>query len=271
MGFQLNVFVGVLAMLGGCATVGAQPQSAGARVEVVTRPVNLAPVDGETSVDATLDKLDALGRDLKDFTADVELAEIDGLSGNSTTRIGTVRYQSRDGGNARIRVTFTKKDEDDRLFDEKIEYVLQDGNLVDRNYNTKSEVRRQVMKPGEKVNLLKLGEGPFPLPIGQDKAEVHKLFDVTLIAPADGDPANATHLRLAPKPDTQFAGKFTAIDVWVDAASSFPVRIDAEDGNKTNVRKTEFKNVKTNTGLADADFTLEAVEGWNVQSGEFQE
>jgi outer membrane lipoprotein-sorting protein len=117
---------------------------------------------------------------------------------------------------------------------------------------------------------LKLGEGPFPLPIGQEKAEVHRLFEVSSIAAAADDPANTTHLRLVPRPDTQFTGKFTAIDVWIDGDSSFPVRIDAEDANKTSIRKTVFKNVKTNTGLTDADFTLEAVEGWNVQTGEFQ-
>ena len=34
-------------------------------------------------------------------------------------------------------------------------------------------------RPGEKVNLLKLGEGPFPLPIGQPKEDVHREFIVT--------------------------------------------------------------------------------------------
>jgi outer membrane lipoprotein-sorting protein len=270
---DLNLFVPVIAttLLAGCATVSAQPQAAPVRPAPATQPVAAVPaeVDGP-AVDATLDKLDALGRNLTDFTADAELTEIDGMSGNSTTRLGTVRYQARPDGNARIRVTFTKKDEDEKLYDEKIEYVLQDGVLIDRNYNTRSEVRRQVLKPGEKVNLLKLGEGPFPLPIGQEKAEVHRLFEVTPIAAAPGDPANTTHLRLVPRPDTQFSGQFTAIDVWVDDTSSFPVRIDAEDANKTSIRKTVFKNVKTNTGLTDADFTLEAVEGWNVQTGEFQ-
>ena len=30
-----------------------------------------------------------------------------------------------------------------------------------------------MLKPGEKLNLLKLGEGPFPLPIGQKKEDVY--------------------------------------------------------------------------------------------------
>ncbi len=266
-GWIVETVLGVSMVVGCAGKAGAQSAPTTKAVEVQGAKPQAAPA----SVDATLDKLDVLGKDLKDFSAHVELSEIDSTSGNATTRIGMVRYQLVAEGNARIRVTFDKKEEDERLYDEKIEYLLQNGSLIDRNYNTKSETRRQVLQPGEKANLLKLGEGPFPLPIGQEKAEVHKLFDVTLIPAGADDPANTTHIKLAPKPDTQFAGKFHGIDVWVDNASNFPVRIDTEDGNQTNTRKTIFKGVKTNTGLNDEDFMLEAVEGWNVQTGEFVE
>ena len=37
--------------------------------------------------------------------------------------------------------------------------------------------------------VLELGEGPFPLPIGQAKEDVKKMFDVEIIPAAEGDPA----------------------------------------------------------------------------------
>jgi hypothetical protein len=53
-----------------------------------------------------------------------------------------------------------------------------------------------VLRPGEKVNLLKLGEGPFPLPIGQKRDDVKRQFDVTLAKPEKGvDPAYAPGRR----------------------------------------------------------------------------
>ncbi|HEV7302485.1 MAG TPA: hypothetical protein VGN72_24310 [Tepidisphaeraceae bacterium] len=247
-----------------------EPQTGAANTEPAAAAA-VPAANQPASVDEALDRLDALGKALKDFKAAVTLTEIDNTSGSDTARNGNVIYQTTPDGNSRIRVSFLTKDEGTKRFDERIEYVLQNGVLIDRNYETKTEVRRQVLKPGEKANLLKLGEGPFPLPIGQDKAEVHRLFEVTQIPLTPDDPQNSVHLKLTPRPDTQFATKFTAIDVWVDDQTDFPVRIDAEDANQTSVRKTEFSDVQTNSGAADNDFKLEEVENWNMRTEEFAE
>lgn len=263
----IGLTLGTTLALTGCAAAQpASPATMPTTPVVTTIEATAAPGD----VDAALNRLETVGKSLKDFTADATLKTVDNTSGSETARSGKVLYQARDG-DARIRVSFDTYDKGDRQYDEQIEYVLQGGVLIDRNYPNKVEVRRQVLKPGEKINLLKLGEGPFPLPIGQDKAEVHKLFDVTLIALQSGDPKNTTHLKLVPKPESQFASKFAAIDVWVDNTTNFPVRIDAEDSNETNVRQTRLDNVKMNTSLKDADFTLPPVEGWNVRTEEYAE
>ena len=265
--FNSSVFI-VLCVTG-CATAQQSSPTPMPTTPVATTRPSAGPAASE-SVDATLDRLETVGKSLQDFTADATLTTIDSTSGSETARSGKVYYQTRQG-DARIRVSFDTHDKGDRQYEEKIEYVLTGGVLVDRNYETKVEVRRQVMKPGEKVNLLKLGEGPFPLPIGQDKAQVHELFDVTRVDAAAGEPQDTTHLKLVPKPDTHFASKFAGIDVWVDNATHFPVRIDTADANETNVRQTRLENVKMNTGLTDADFTLPAVEGWNVRTEEYTE
>src|SRR5687767_12218725 len=56
-----------------------------------------------------LDALHARGQGLKDFTADVSLAETDALSGETTTMTGKVWYQARGEGDARMRIIFDKK------------------------------------------------------------------------------------------------------------------------------------------------------------------
>lgn len=228
------------------------------------------PVRGGDGTDAALDRLHDVGQRMKDFDADVTLTNEDPVFGNNTSRIGKVWYQTKPDGDARIKVNFLKKVDNDTEEDERVEYVLDGGWLVDRTYDKKIEIRRQVSKPGEKINLLKLGEGPFPLPIGQDKQEVHKLFDVKGIEPAQDDPKGTTHLVLTPKAETQFADKFKAIDVWVSDDTGMPRRIRTTDPRE-NVTITDLENVRLNPGLKDADFQLEPVEGWDLKTEEFEQ
>src|SRR5205814_1317034 len=135
------------------------------------------------------------------------------------------------------------------------EYLLDGGWLIDRDYRAKNEVRRQIARAGEKVNLFQLGKGPFPLPIGQDKKDVHEQFEVTKLPPAKDDPAGAVHLQLTPKEKTDFARKFSRIDVWVDQHTKMPVRIETIDRNQTTDRQTDLEKMKVNPtpGLTDAD------------------
>jgi len=213
----------------------------------------------DSSVDDVLDALDALGDGLNDFTADVKMTTADGATGLESTRSGAVWFQNQSEGESRLRVTFETKEEDGLEKTEKIEYMLDDGWLVDRDYKKKIEVKRQVLRPGEKINLLKLGEGPFPLPIGQDKADAHKLFDITKIAASKDDPESTVHLELKPRKGSQFERKFHAIDVWVDLKTHMPRRIGTSNVPQTELRTTDLSNVRVNPGLKDEDFALPAV------------
>lgn len=231
-----------------------------------------ATAPSDVSTDTVLDWLNAVGRDLKDFTADVRLLTIDNDLGNTIGRTGQVFYRAAPGGrDAKIRVAFTEREEGPRVYDERIEYVLSGGYLTERNYDSKVQVKRQVLKPGEQIDLLKLGEGPFPLPIGQDKADVAKMFDVTLVPSLKDDPADTIRLALKPKQDSEYARKFAELGVAVDRRSHMPRRIDAVDANGSTTRTTFLDHVKLNAGLADDTFTLEDVQGWRDETKAYRE
>ncbi len=221
-----------------------------------------APPDGplppDASVDQVLDALDQSGKALKEFDAKVKLTEGDPNLANYVTRAGKVSYQKKDESGGRIHVLFDKKIIGRTAEPKKTEYLLDGEWLTDRDYDRKIEVKRQVLKPGERMNLLKLGEGPFPLPIGQDKAEVHKQFDVSLEKPAKDDPAETVHILLKPLQGTGLARRFGTIDVWVDRKTKFPVRIDTVDPNGAAEHKTELTDIRINPagGLPDGDFKL---------------
>jgi hypothetical protein len=226
------------------------------------------PLDGKSSMEQVLDALHARGQGLKDFVADVSLAETEALSGETTTLVGKVWYQGKGEGDARMRIVFDKK-----LFGNreqpgaKVEYMLDEGWLVDRDYKRRVEIKRQVLKPGEKINLLKLGEGPFPLPIGQPREEVLKMFEVKKIETAQAELADTVHIELVPKEKTQFARKFKKIDVWVETKTSFPRRIATVDKSEAETRTTDLTNIAVNVGLKDEAFVQEKIgEGWTQKS-----
>src|SRR5213079_1993857 len=119
---------------------------------LVVPAVAPAALSEASSVDDVLDALDSRGQSLKQFTADVTLSENDEATQAESQRSGRVWYQKRQG-NDRIRVTFDQKAEGRFNKPEKLEYLLDGGWLVDRDYRRSIEVKRQVLRPGEKINL----------------------------------------------------------------------------------------------------------------------
>jgi outer membrane lipoprotein-sorting protein len=222
-------------------------------------------LSNSSSVDEILDVMQARGQNLSDFSATVKLTDTDNSTGDSSANDGKVLFQRKPDGDARIRVAFDKSERGDKIFDVDHQYTLDDGWLVERDYQAKKEIRRQVLRPGEKLDPLKLGEGPFPLPIGQKKEDVEKIFDVSKVDPAKDDPQGAVHLLLTPKTGTNYAKDFKSIDIWVRSSDGMPVRIQTLDLNETTIKVTDLSDVKINVGLSDSDFsqpTLPAT-GWD--------
>jgi outer membrane lipoprotein-sorting protein len=228
------------------------------------------PIADGASVDQVLDALKLRGDTLTDFSADVALSTVEQTTGDSYADSGKVWFQKLGGDDSRIRVTFTQHVVGDRIITEKHEYTTADGKLIERDYQKKTETDRQIVKPGEKIKLLKLGEGPFPMPIGQDREEVKRQFDVSLIPPAGDDPKNTVHIELKPKAQTDMARRFAQIDVWVDKQQGMPVRIVTLDSPREHIQTADLTNLHLNTGLTDTDFTLPPVQGWDVTEEPYQ-
>jgi outer membrane lipoprotein-sorting protein len=217
-----------------------------------------ADLSAQSSIDEILDALDVRGQNLTGFTADVKLAETDAATGDQSVRSGKVWYQS--GPPGRIRVYFDKKESNGKTSEDKIEYLLTGTDLIDRTYRTRTQVTRHILKPGQQVNLLKLGEGRFPLPVGQKKEDVHAAFEVKKIEPKNEDPADTIHVQLNPKSGSGFERQFKSLDVWVDAKDHMPRRMETLDPGESTTRTTDISNVQLNTKLTDADFTLPKVD-----------
>lgn len=250
-----------------------QPAPAAPAVEPVAQTQPAAPAADLHAIEQHLKDLQKTGQTLLDFSAKIKLTEVDNATGLETQRIGKIVFQRRGPGDDRIRVTFESEKiaDGDRIL-RKLEYLLQDGKMWDRDYSKKTETIRQITRPGEKIDLLKLGEGPFPLPIGQDPAEVHKQFEVSQSPSAD-DPADSFHLVLTPRVDSSLARKLKQLDVIVGNKSLFPERIITLDPQQTKVQTIELNDLKLNAKLEDKAFELPSIDGqeWSRHEEAYQE
>jgi outer membrane lipoprotein-sorting protein len=113
-------------------------------------------------------------------------------------------------------------------------------------------------------NPLKLGEGPFPLPFGQETAEVLRLFTVQTRAARDGEPVNSDYLKLTPR-DQGPQGETLYVEMWVDRESRLPVKIASRGKDKKTIT-TAFEKIKTGVKLDDKTFLMEKPPGrWQYE------
>lgn len=232
-----------------------------------TRPAEAAGVDG------LLEAMHAAGKDLKTLASPVRLIDFDNVTADEVVRLGHLRLK-RDGEDVQFRVTFSGRERPEGgVIPDKIEYVLIGDRLIDRNYSAKSQVTRVLSPEQAERDLLKLGEGPFPLPIGQSPEEVRRQFDVREVDPANPDeneydePATpgTRRLRLTPKPDSPLAADFLWVELDVDE-SGFPRKVITLDPGEVNLRITELTDPKLNVDLPPGAFELEEIDAsqWNV-------
>lgn len=233
----------------------------------------LAQATAQSDVDPVLDRLDAAGKNLKSFASDVKVADSDPDTGDATAHLGKVWYALDPAGNPRIHVQYTQRQvNDNKPKPDKVDYVLAGTDLIDRNDRLKTENTHHVLRPGEKLDLFKLGSGPFPLPIGQSKQDVHAAFDIAPVAPAADDPANTDHLQLTPKPGTRLARDFKSIDVWADKGTGMPARIVTRRARGDAATITDLTNIQLNLPIGDQAFVLPKIDpkDWQLMEDEYQ-
>ena len=237
-----------------------------------TAPQQVA-LNAHSSVDDILQALYQRGQNLQDFTADISKTDSDNVTAKDITYIGALKYQRQAEGDVRIRVSFShKKLGDNAMMAYRREGVLQKGKYIEQDYDTNKQTERLLAKPGEKINPVRLGEGPFPLPIGQDPQEVKKQFSVKLLPPDKDDPPHTIHTQLVPKEGTRLARRFSTIDVWVDTQTHFTPRIQTVDVHGNQGSQTDLTNLKINSGLNDKDFQLPPPGAkWSVSTENLEE
>lgn len=211
------------------------------------------------------------------------------IAGDSQTRIGKLYFSSpraETPGGPRSR-KFGVEIETLILggrVEKKPESYIFDGEwLIEKKPLDKQAIKRRIVPPGEKFDPLKIGEGPFPVPIGQKKADILARYDARLAEVAEGLDSDehkvfaegCTQIVLTPKPGAD--DKFEEVRLWykpaegVDGSPYLPrmARTVSVEGDISVIR---LVNMQANAAIPDGVLSTEAPgDGWTVEVKEFRQ
>jgi hypothetical protein len=264
-------------------SAGAQSTSAQSDQKTTEKPaatppapaVSPAAVADSAAVDPVVDKILTRleQREVKDLRAGVLWETGDMLDPDDVIKKkGEILFRQEDPV-AKFKVHFTKKIVDKKAPDIDEQHLFDGHNYTILDAANKRIERREIRAPDDRRNPYKVGEGAFPLPFGQKKADILREFDVALAPASPKDPPETDHLRLTPRKGTSSERQYRAIEFWVRRdggdEAGLPVKVrtiqrGAAKGEESFVNVT-FSDVKLNTGLGVAPFTIEEPDGYEVQ------
>lgn len=266
-------------------TVGDAQPAVKPQTKPETKPAEI------TNADELLTALQTVGEDIHRLSAKVRYIKTFAIQGDTQRRDGTLMFVSEPGpdGQAptrRFAITFDRYEIGGRLEDPStgfLEKYIFDGEwLAEVHPLDKEFVRRQIVPPGERWDPLRLGEGPFPIPIQQDRAEILSRFDAELLDGLDGvdEPAlrgiagKCYQLLLTPRAD---AGQqdLRFIRVWYEKDNLLPrmARTMSTADDESFVLLGDIK-LNGDAQVDEAEISTEPPTdrtGWNITQELYQE
>ncbi len=205
-------------------------------------------------VEKILDELEE--RKIEDIVADLVFTKYNPIFDQKQVYEGTLLFRM-DKPNPRFKIEFDKYTNDGVVSKQK-EWHLFDGTFyVEAREKTRQIIRRQIVRPGEQVEVFKVGQGPFPLPFGQKKEEILRQFAIKLAPPdAKNDPENTDHLVLSPLPSSDLSRRYDLVHFHVDRKSHLPVRVHTVEKEDKKEITASFKDIRLNSGVAASRLNL---------------
>ncbi len=237
---------------------------AGTTPTTITTASAPAPTAGAAEMKILRD-LEAAGDKYHTIKGDLDYQIVNPVLGDSERRTGWVAYSKGDTKTpTRFRVSFeTLKLGAGAKTREKVDYAFDGQWLTVAKHKIKNIALYQLAAEGEKVEALKIGKGPFPLPFGQSAAEMVKYFKPTTRPPVESDPKNTIYLRLTTRPEHLRDLPTTRMEMWIDAKTNLPVKLKSRDKNR-NTTTVMFKKIQTNKAVDKKVFRVPRPIGYEV-------
>lgn len=232
-----------------------------------------APPTREVDVERVLDQLEAQGQTLKDFTAAATMEKFEALTDEREIRRGRVVVVGPAGATREIAIIFDETiDSTGRGSTDSRRFIFSAGWLSEFDVERKQVIRRQLARTGEAFDPLRVGEGAFPVPLGQPKADVLREFTVTSAALPTApffkslQSSDLIALRLVPRAGTAMARDHAAIVMVFEPATLAPkaVEVEALNGDRTRVLLREGKLNAGLDAIARALLAAPSTDGWKI-------
>lgn len=238
----------------------AQAPSASPQPEAATEP----PETTEPAAEPTgshhfetagelLDALERADRDIRVFSAQVQYVRIFELQADIQTRTGWLWFrtdppakvdhvvpdENRPVRKRSVAVRFDKFVAGGRLDNQERLWIFDGEWLVEKDPTERQFIKRRMVRPGQVFDPLRVGEGPFFVPIGQRRSDMENFFHATLrdssVGLEDKDPARDAvfkqlaakvegmiQLELKPRAGVPEVDDFDLIRIWYDPKTLLP-------------------------------------------------
>lgn len=244
-----------------------------------------------TDADSLLTALETAGQDIRRLSATVRYVKTFAIQGDQQQRDGKLMFISEPGvgGTAptrRFAIIFDRYEIGRRVEDPStgfLEKYIFDGEwLAEVRPLDKEFIRRQIVPPGQRWDPLALGEGPFPIPIQQKRAEILSRFDAELVDGLDGVEERALRgiagkcyqLVLTPRAD---AGEqdLRSIRVWYQKDTLLPrlARTVSKADDESFVALRDI-GLNAEAEVVESEITTEPPaerSGWDITQESFRE
>ena len=172
---------------------------------------------------------------------------------------------------AQFKAHFTAKISGDRRQELDEQHMFDGHWYTELQSQGKTLTRREIRAPNDRRDPYRLGEGAFPLPFGQRKADILREFEVSLVAPdAKNDPPDTDHLKLVPRPGSQTYDTYQSVEFWIAREGAniagLPVKVrvgklDGEGSLNSHITVV-FGSPEVNVGLSDSIFKIDKPAGF---------
>ncbi len=159
---------------------------------IVDQSEPTAPPAEIRTADDLLAALQFADQGLQTLRADVVFDKLNDALGDRQIRTGKLWFQTDAAADAskpprrRFAVHFTSLQLDDKLTSQDQHLVFDGEWFIEKNASQKQFKKRQIVPAGQTIDPLKIGEGPFPIPIGQKRSEILRRYSAELL-PATAD------------------------------------------------------------------------------------
>jgi len=253
--FAILVAAPACAQTPSAATRPAAPATASAPASALASQPEVV----DPNVLKILQDMEKVGEKYSTLSADVKYVVEKTMLGDEEVRTGRISV-ARGGakGGDRFYIRFdTLKQGEGAAINDLIEYALDGEWITEVKHRIKTLTRYQVVEPGKKVDLLRMGgKSPIQLPFGQKAEDILARFQASTRPPRPGDPSGSVYVKLVARPQSQADAGFLRSEMWLDAKTLLPMKAVSEDKNK-DVTTATFTKVQANEKVDEKLFTID--------------